>query len=81
MYDPERYRDKAEVAEWRARDPIPRSSDALRDAGLLDDDRLAALEAEADAEIAAAERAAEAAPVEDVADLLRFVTSDPGGAR
>ncbi len=80
MYDPERYRDKSEVAEWRQRDPIPRASEALRAAGLLDDDRLSALTAEVDAEIAAAEQTAEAAPVEDVADLMRFVTSDPGGA-
>jgi pyruvate dehydrogenase E1 component alpha subunit len=81
MYDPERYRDRSEVAEWRKRDPIPRAAESLRAAGLLDDDRIGAIEAEIDAEIAAAERAAEAAPVEDVADLMRFVTSDPGGAR
>jgi pyruvate dehydrogenase E1 component alpha subunit len=81
MYDPERYRDKAEVEVWKARDPITRSADALRAAGRLDDDGWNAMTAEIDEEIATAERTAEAAPVEDLADLTRFVTSEPGGAR
>jgi len=81
MYDPERYRDKAEVAEWKGRDPIAHTADVLRAAGLLDDETWAAMESEIADEIAAAEQSADAAPVEDLADLTRFVTSEPGGAR
>jgi pyruvate dehydrogenase E1 component alpha subunit len=81
MYDPERYRDKSEVAEWKGRDPITHTADALRAAGALDDAAWAAMEAEIADEIAAAEASAEAAPVEDLADLTRFVTSEPGSAR
>ena len=81
MYDPERYRDRAEVQEWRTRDPITRSADTLRSAGLLSDDGWSRIETEVEEEIAAAEQAADAAPFEDVADLTRFVTSEPDGDR
>jgi pyruvate dehydrogenase E1 component alpha subunit len=81
MYDPELYRSKSEVEVWKGRDPIEHTADALRAAGVLDDEIWASMEAEIEAEIAAAEASADAAPVEDVADLTRFVTSDRGGAR
>ena len=52
MYDPELYRDKAEVERWKERDPIPTLvAGRLREPGLLDDDAVAALEAEVAAEI------------------------------
>ena len=81
MYDPERYREKAEVEHWKERDPIEQTSDRLRSAGRLDDAWWAQMEQEIDAEIAAAESSAEAAPYESVDDLTRFVMSDPDGAR
>jgi len=81
MYDPERYRDRTEVDAWKARDPISHAADALRGAGRLDDTRWAAMEREIDAEIATAEQTADAAPVEDPAELTRFVTSDPDSPR
>lgn len=81
MYDPERYREKSEVEVWKGRDPVAHTADALRAQGLLDDSAWSAMEQEIDAEIAAAERAAEASPFEDAADLTKFVTSDPGGVR
>ncbi|MBP2478841.1 pyruvate dehydrogenase E1 component alpha subunit [Crossiella equi] len=74
MYDPERYRDKAEIASWREHDPIDRLVAAMRP-GLADED-LRALEAEVDAEIDRAVAAAETAAEEPVADLTRFVTSE-----
>ena len=76
MYDPERYRAKAEVEDWKARDPIPRLQAALVDAGTLDDDALAAIEADIAAEIDAAVAFAEAGTLEPVADLTRFVHSE-----
>jgi pyruvate dehydrogenase E1 component alpha subunit len=72
MFDPERYRDKSEVAEWQQRDPIL----ALTAELALTEDELAAIESEVRAEVDAAQAFAEAAQDEDVADLLRFVYSE-----
>jgi len=77
MYDPERYRDKAEVARWIERDPIVLLRQALAGAGLLTDEEWAAEESSVDAEIAEALRFAEAGTPEPVADLTRFVYSEP----
>ena len=78
MFDPELYRDKAEVEEWKLRDPIDGFAARLRAEGLLDDDALAALDAVAQAEVAASVDFAEAAEWEAVEDLLVDVTT-PGG--
>jgi pyruvate dehydrogenase E1 component alpha subunit len=76
MFDPELYRDAAEVEQWKQRDPIPRLVAELRAAGALDDAGLAALESEVAREIADAVAFAEAGAWEPVEDLLRFVTSE-----
>ncbi|HEU5108769.1 MAG TPA: pyruvate dehydrogenase (acetyl-transferring) E1 component subunit alpha [Micromonosporaceae bacterium] len=76
MYDPDRYRDKSEIARWKRRDPIVALDGLMRAAGELDDDGRAALEASVAREIDAAVTAAEAAPVEPVADLTRFVYAE-----
>ena len=76
MYDPELYRDKAEVAQWRARDPVDLLAQALRSEGVLDDDAWEAMRAEGSAEVDRAVDAAEAAPFEAVEDLTRFVYSE-----
>ena len=68
MYDPDRYRDKAEVARWRQRDPV--------DALLAKDPDAEAMEKEIAEEIDAAVAAAEAAPPEPVEDLTRFVYAE-----
>jgi pyruvate dehydrogenase E1 component alpha subunit len=73
MFDPELYRDKAEVESWKQRGPIATFGAALRAAGLLDDDALAALESAVEREIAAAVEFAEAGTLEPVADLTRDV--------
>ena len=75
MYDPELYRDKAEVEQWRRRDPIEMLASRLRDAGELPDDELAAMEDKLAGEIDASVAAARAAPAEPVEDLTRFVYS------
>ncbi|WP_336645442.1 pyruvate dehydrogenase (acetyl-transferring) E1 component subunit alpha [Microbacterium sp. USHLN186] len=47
--DPKRYRDDAELAAWRERDPITRLEAHLRAAGELSQEHLDAVQAEADA--------------------------------
>lgn len=76
MYDPERYRGKEEVADWKKRDPIELWSQRLTQANLLSSDERGALERAIDAELASAVAAAEAAPREAEAELLRFVYAE-----
>lgn len=77
MFDPELYREKAEVARWMERDPIRLLQATLEAAGQLPEEEWAALQAEVDAEITAAVGFAEAGTLEPVEDLTRFVTSEP----
>ena len=81
MYDAERYRSKDEVTSWRSRDPIDTFAGRMREAGLLDDDTVLALEKEVSDEIDAAVAFAEAGTDESVEDLSRFVMSEKGGSR
>jgi pyruvate dehydrogenase E1 component alpha subunit len=76
MFDPELYREKAEVERWKERDPIRALAERLRGEGALDDAALAALERGVDEEIVAAVAFAEAGTLEPVSELTRFVTSD-----
>ncbi|MFD6355042.1 pyruvate dehydrogenase (acetyl-transferring) E1 component subunit alpha [Nocardia tengchongensis] len=76
MYDADRYRDKAEIEQWKARDPIPRLFAELRAAGAAGPDAQVKLEAEVDAEIEAAVAAAESAPLEPITDLTRHVYAE-----
>jgi pyruvate dehydrogenase E1 component alpha subunit len=78
MFDPQLYRDKAEVEEWKRRDPISGLSGALQAAGMLSAAELEALETEVALEIANAVTFAEAGHWEPAADLLRFVYREEG---
>jgi pyruvate dehydrogenase E1 component alpha subunit len=75
MYDPDRYRDKTEVAEWRERDPIEAFTTRMREAGELSGDELASIEEKLATQIEESITAARAAPSEPVTDLTRFVYS------
>jgi pyruvate dehydrogenase E1 component alpha subunit len=75
-YDAELYRPKSEVEEWRKRDPIDTFTARLREAGMLSDEQLSGLEAEADAAVDRAVRFAEESPWEPVEDLTRFVVEE-----
>ena len=75
MYDPDRYRDKAEVAEWRERDPIEALTARMQGAGELPDGELASIEEKLAAQIGESITAAKAAPAEPVTGLTRFVYS------
>jgi pyruvate dehydrogenase E1 component alpha subunit len=76
MYDPDRYRDKTEIEEWKQRDPIELLDGLLRSVGAVDDDRRNDIEREVGAEIDAAVEVAEAGTDEPVEDLLRFVHTE-----
>jgi pyruvate dehydrogenase E1 component beta subunit/2-oxoisovalerate dehydrogenase E1 component len=76
MFDAQLYRDKAEVAAWREKGPILRFGRWAIAAGLLHEDEIAGIEADADAEIAEAVAFAEAAEVEPVSTLARHVVAD-----
>ncbi|GAB2920798.1 pyruvate dehydrogenase (acetyl-transferring) E1 component subunit alpha [Streptomyces heilongjiangensis] len=80
MYDPDRYRHKAEVERWKERDPIELLTDRMRENGELDDKELARIEKGVTAGIDRAVEAAEQAPEEPVDHLLRHVTSSSAGA-
>ena len=80
MFDPERYRDKAEVARWLERDPIVLLRAAMEAAGQLSAQDWEQLEADADAEVAAAVEFAEAGSPEPLEDLTRFVYSERGAS-
>jgi pyruvate dehydrogenase E1 component alpha subunit len=73
MYDPDLYRTREEIEDWKARDPIVTLAAALGARGLLADADLAALEREVAVEVEAAVAEAEAGPWEPVEDLLRDV--------
>ncbi len=78
MFDPELYREKAEVATWRERDPIRLFTEKSIAEGLLTDDDIAAMELSAAAEITEAVAYAEAGTLESVDTLSRHVTTPVG---
>ena len=73
MFDAELYRDKAEVEEWKKKDPIDRFTAWAKSASLIHDDDLAAIEKSVADEIADAVDFAEAGHWEPVEDLTRDV--------
>ena len=62
MADPEQYRSKEEVAQWRARDPIPTFGERLVREGVLDEPQRAAIDARAIARVDSAVAFAENSP-------------------
>jgi pyruvate dehydrogenase E1 component alpha subunit len=73
MFDPELYRDKAEIAHWRERDPIRSFTEKCLGDGTLSPDEVGEIEDAAATEIEDAVSFAEAGTWEDVADLERDV--------
>lgn len=69
MADPEEYRTKEQVAEWRARDPINAFDARLRDAGLLADGALEEIDAAAMARVDEAVAFADASPFPEPTSL------------
>ncbi len=77
MYDPDRYRTTAEIDRWKERDPLLVLEERLRAAGGDEvEARLAEVAAEADAEVDDAVAFADAAELEPLEELTRWVYSD-----
>jgi len=75
MFDPELYRDKAEVERWKQHDPIEHFAGLLKGAGLATDADIEALDQRAVQEVEAAVQFAEAGTWEPVAELLDNVVA------
>ena len=81
MFDPELYRGRAEVEAWKHRCPIKSLETRAREAGLIQDADVAAIEADAAREIEDALAFAEAGSLEPVETLTRNVYArEPQGA-
>jgi pyruvate dehydrogenase E1 component subunit alpha len=75
MFDPELYRSKVEVEQWKKFDPISQLVSRLKDASAITQEDVDNLEAAVAAEVAEAVAFAEAGKWEPVEELTRFVYS------
>jgi pyruvate dehydrogenase E1 component alpha subunit len=77
MFDPDLYRDKAEIEAWKKRGPIHNLTNRLKADGKLTEDDFAAIDAAAMREVEAAVVFAEAGTWEPVEDLARDLYTEP----
>ncbi len=75
--DPTRYRDPAELEDWRRRDPISRLGALLQNEGEADDAFLASVEADADTLAAALREACLTLPDPGPEDVFAHVYAEP----
>jgi pyruvate dehydrogenase E1 component alpha subunit len=76
MFDPELYREKQEVEEWKKRDPIATFTNLLKSRELAADQDIAQMEKEIAEEVAKSVEFAEAGKWEPLEELTRFVYSE-----
>ena len=76
MFDPDLYRDKAEVEAWKQRGPIHNLTGRLKAEGKLTEEAFLAIDAEAGREVEEAVAYAEAGTWEPVEELLRDVHTE-----
>jgi pyruvate dehydrogenase E1 component alpha subunit len=76
MFDAQLYREKSEIEAWRHRGPILRFQGWLQANHMIHPDDVPGIEAEVDAEIAAAVAYAEAGTWEPVGELTRFTYAE-----
>jgi len=75
LKDPQRYRTREEVEEWRKRDAIPRLRRILVDHGYATDEELEAIEAEVQREVDESVEFAESSQVLDFDELYGYIYS------
>ncbi|HUL91817.1 MAG TPA: pyruvate dehydrogenase (acetyl-transferring) E1 component subunit alpha [Burkholderiales bacterium] len=75
MFDPDLYRDKRELEEWKTRGPLHTFSARLKSEGKLTEEQFLALDAKVGEEVEKAVAFAEGASWEPVEDLARDVTT------
>ena len=75
--DPRTYRSKDEEAMWKAKDPIPRLAERLKELGLATDETLEAIEQEVTALVDEAVAFAEDSPSPEPTDTLKHVFHSP----
>ena len=80
MFDPDLYRTKAEIEEWKEKGPVLRYRQTVLDDGRLTEADIDAIESDVAAEIAAAVDFAEAAGWEPAEHLTRHTYAARGGA-
>jgi pyruvate dehydrogenase E1 component alpha subunit len=78
MFDPQLYRERTEIEEWKHRDPIDRLASWMRETGALHDSDLAAIEEQVATEIEQSVVFAERGHWEPVAELARDVYAAEG---
>ena len=76
MFDPQLYRDKQEIEEWKKRDPIGSFQGRLQELGLLNEEDLKRIEEDIAAEIGKAVEFAEAGTWEPTEELTKYVYSE-----
>ncbi len=76
MFDPQLYRDKAEVEAWQKKGPIISLTTRLKAFELMTEEDYQRLERETRAEVESAVQFAEGSPWEAVSDLERFVYAE-----
>jgi pyruvate dehydrogenase E1 component alpha subunit len=79
MFDPELYREKQEVEEWKKRDPIVTFTNLVKKQELVADEDIAQMEKESAEEVAKSVEFAEAGKWEAIDELTRFVYSEERG--
>ncbi len=79
MGDPERYRSKDEIEEWRARDPILRLAHKMTEQGMFTEADAKAIAESVEAELVEIVQFAEESPEPDDAALCEYVFVNPMG--
>jgi pyruvate dehydrogenase E1 component alpha subunit len=77
MFDPDLYRDKAEIESWKKRGPIHNLTNRLKAEGKLTEEEFVAIDDAAMREVETAVAYAEAGTWEPVADLARDLYTEP----